>query len=179
MGDPRRLRKKYATPNNPFEKERIVEEFRYLGKFGLRNKKEFRRHKYQLSKFRQLARSNRTLPEDIREERFAELKNRLMKIGLVNEEAHSDDILSLTVDNILERRLQTIVFKQGLAKSIIQARQLTTHGHIAVNAKIVDSPSYLVKKEDKVEYSINSPFREDQTKIWGLGKSAPKETVEE
>ncbi|UYP48268.1 30S ribosomal protein S4 [Candidatus Lokiarchaeum ossiferum] len=179
MGDPRRLRKKYATPNNPFEKERIVEEFSYLGKYGLRNKKEFRRHKYQLSKMRQLARSNKTLPQEIREDRFAELRDSLVKIGLVNPDAHSDDILSLSVENILERRLQTIVFKNGLAKTITQARQLTTHGHIAVNNNVIDSPSYLVKKEDKVTYSINSPFHEDQSKIWGLGKSAPKEEVVE
>ncbi len=179
MGDPRRLRKKYSTPNNPFEKARIVEEFSYLGKYGLRNKKEFRRHKYHLSKMRKLARTNKTLPEEIREIRFVELRDSLVKIGLVNADAHSDDILSLSVENILERRLQTIVHKNGLAKTITQARQLTTHGHIAVNGHVIDSPSYLVKKNDEVAYSINSPFHEDQSKIWGLGKSAPKEAEAE
>ncbi|WP_457556742.1 30S ribosomal protein S4 [Candidatus Harpocratesius sp.] len=167
MGDPRRLKKKYATPNNPFEKDRIVEEFTYLGKYGLRNKKEFRKHKYQLSHYRQLARANRTLPDRIREERFAEIRSGLEKLGLVGADATTDDILSLTVEHILERRLQTIVHKNGLAKTIQQARQFVTHGHIAVNGAIIDSPSYLVKKDDQVDYAANSPFKIDASKIWG------------
>lgn len=176
MGDPRRLKKKYDTPNNPFEKDRIVEELTYLGKYGLRNKKEFRKHKYQLSHYRQLARSNRTLPEDIRDSRFNELSHGLQKLGLIGEGATTDDILSLSIESILERRLQTIVHKTGLAKTSQQARQLVTHSHIAVNGNIVDSPSYLVKKDDKVDYALNSPFREDASKIWGGATAKSKES---
>jgi small subunit ribosomal protein S4 len=178
MGDPRRLKKKYATPNNPFEKDRIVEELTYIGKYGLRNKKEFRKHKFQLSHFRQLARSNRTLPEDLQKMKLEELSHGLMKLGLLGENATTDDILSLTIENILERRLQTIVQKLGLAKTIQQARQLVTHSHIAVNGNVVDSPSYLVKKEDKVDYALNSPFRADASKIWG-GAAAKSKASEE
>lgn len=167
MGDPRRLKKKYATPNNPFEKDRIVEEFTYLGKYGLRNKKEFRKHKFQLSHYRKLARENRTLPDGIREERFEEIRSGLEKLGLVGKDATSDDILSLTVENILERRLQTLVHKLGMSKTIQQARQFVTHGHIAVNGAIVDSPSYLVNKDDEIDFATNSPFKADQSKIWG------------
>lgn len=181
MGSPRRLKKKYKTPQNPFEKVRMTEELGYLGKYGLRNKKELWKIKYKLSRFRQLARESRALPPELQEARFQELKASIMKIGLINEDAHADDVLSLTIENLLDRRLQTYVFKRGLAQTIIQARQLVVHQHIAVSGKVIDSPSYLVKKidEDNIEYAINSPFREDVSKIWGLGKKAPESIEEE
>jgi len=71
-----------------------------------------------------------------------------------------DDVLDLTVEAILERRLQTLVFRKGLAKSIYQSRQLITHGHIAIDGKKVFSPSYIVPKneEDKIEYAPTSPL---------------------
>ncbi|MHA1585018.1 MAG: 30S ribosomal protein S4 [Promethearchaeota archaeon] len=180
MGSPRRLRKKYNTPNNPFEKTRILEEFSYVGKYGLRNKKEFWKHKYQLSHFRKLARESRALPKEQEKMHFNELKSSLLKIGLVGEEANADDVLSLTIENILERRLQTYVLKAGLAKTITQARQFVVHGHIAVRGQVIDSPSYLVKRKDEsdITYAVNSPFYNDTSKIWGSGKSAPKDEME-
>lgn len=161
MGDPRRLRKKYRTPSNPFEKERIVEELAYLGKYGLRNKKELWKHKHQLSRYRSLAREARALPEEQQVQRTAELLASVNKIGLVSDNASTDDVLSLTIENILERRLQTQVFKVGLAKSIIQARQFVVHGHIAVNGRAITSPSYIVKVADagNIDYAVNSAFK--------------------
>ena len=181
MGSPRRLRKKYKTPHNPFEKVRITEELVYLGKYGLRNKKELWKIKYKLSRFRQLARESRALPPELQEARFNELKQSLLKLGLIGAEGQADDVLSLTIEHFLDRRLQTYVFKRGLAQTIFQARQIIVHGHISVSGKVIDSPSYLVKKidEDQVEFAINSPFREDVSKIWGLGKKAPASIEED
>ena len=161
MGDPRRLRKKYNTPTNPFEKERILEEFKYLGKYGLRNKKEFWKHRYQLSRFRSLARNARALPPKIQEQRLNELRSSISRLGLIPESAGFDEILSLSIEDILERRLQTQVYKLGLAKTVIQARQLVVHGHIAVQGTIVDSPSYLIKKDDEsqIEFAANSAYK--------------------
>ncbi len=161
MGDPRRLKKKYRTPSNPFEKERIVEELAYLGKYGLRNKKELWKHKFKLSRYRRLAREARALPEEFQAQRIKELLSSLSKIGLVNETSTTDDILSLTIENILERRLQTQVYKIGLAKTIVQARQFVVHRHISINGAPITSPSYIVKKSDegKIDYAINSKFK--------------------
>lgn len=177
MGSPRRLKKKYKTPNNPFEKDRIVEEFTYVGKYGLRNKKELWKHKYQLSRWRSLARESRTLPDDLQEANLATIVASLAKYGLVAPDCHTDDILSLTLENILDRRLQTLVHKSGKAKSIMQARQFVTHGHISVNGQVIDSPSYLVKADEQehIVFAQNSPFVTDETKIWGEGKRAPTE----
>lgn len=51
---------------------------------------------------------------------------------------------------LLERRLDNIVFRLGLAPSILSARQLVSHGHVVVNDKKVDISSYVVQKGDKV-----------------------------
>ncbi len=161
MGDPRRLKKKYATPNNPFEKGRIEEELTYVGQYGLRNKREFWRHRYQLSRFRARAREARSQPERVQQIMINDLRSKLNKIGILGPEAHFDDVLGLTIEQILDRRLQSQVFNQGLAKSLYQARQFITHRHISVNGKVINSPSYLVKREeeDKIEFAINSPLR--------------------
>lgn len=51
---------------------------------------------------------------------------------------------------LLERRLDNIVFRLGWADSRPEARQMVTHGHIAVNGKRVDIPSYEVKAGDEI-----------------------------
>ena len=64
---------------------------------------------------------------------------------------------------LLESRLDNIVFRLGLAVSRRQARQLVGHGHIRVNQKKVDIPSYLVRPGDAVEVQDRS--RETLSKI--------------
>lgn len=57
---------------------------------------------------------------------------------------------------LLERRLDNVVYRMGLASTRRQARQLVTHGHIAVNGKRVDIPSALIKVGDVVSVMENS-----------------------
>jgi small subunit ribosomal protein S4 len=52
---------------------------------------------------------------------------------------------------LMELRLDNIVFRLGLAKTRAQARQFVNHGHIKVNGKKQSIPSYIVKVEDKIE----------------------------
>jgi small subunit ribosomal protein S4 len=169
MGDPRRLRSKYRTPINPFERARIAEDMKYLGRYGLRNKKEYLKHRSQISNFRNLARQARAYPEKAQLQALSDMRSRLSKIGLISKEASFDDILSITVEQLLDRRLQTMVYKKGLARTIQQARQFVVHGHISLKGKLVDTPSYIVKKdeEDTIAFAINSPFLNQTTKIWG------------
>lgn len=178
MGDPRRLRKAYKRPYRPFEKSRIDEELVLLGEYGLRNKKELWRHAAQLRNYRNQAREMRSLPEETQKKRREELIGKLSRLGLVNDNATLDDVLSLTQKDILNRRLQTFVFKKGLARSIYQARQLVVHQHISVNGKVVSSPSYVLKKgEDaKIEYREQSPLRGHPEKIFGAEK--PEDVLE-
>lgn len=160
MGDPKKQRKKYDTPRFPWRTDILQEELRLLGQYGLRNKHELWRHETTLSRFRSTARSLVGRSTEERQKMEAELVARLKKLGVLEETAVLDDVLDLTKEDILERRLQTIVFRKGLSKTIHQARQLITHGHVAVGKKRVRVPSYLVTKEEEKEiaYSSRSPI---------------------
>lgn len=57
---------------------------------------------------------------------------------------------------LLERRLDNVVFRLGFAKTRREARQLTNHGHFTVNGKKVNIPSYLVKPGDVIAVSEKS-----------------------
>ena len=160
MGAPKKQRKKYETPRFPWRKDVLQEELKLLGQYGLRNKRELWRHGTMLSKFRGIARSliGKTAEERQKMEKL--LVTRLKKLGIIHETAVLDDILDSTIEDILERRLQTIIFRKHLAKSIYQARQLITHGHIAIGDQRVTVPSYLVRREEEnqITYRPQSPL---------------------
>jgi len=160
LGDPKRQRKKYETPRFPWRTDVLQAELKIIGQYGLRNKRELWRHKTMLSKFRGIARSLLGKPPEEREKLEKQLLNKLHKLGILPEAAGLDDVLDLSIEDILERRLQTLTFRKGLAKSIYQARQLITHGHIAIGERKIRSPSYLVprEEEDKITYAPKSPL---------------------
>jgi small subunit ribosomal protein S4 len=158
MGDPKKQRKKYETPRFRWRKDILQEELKLIGQYGLRNKHELWRHKTVLSKTRGIARSliGKTPEERMKMEN--ELLTRLKKLGILDETAVLDNVLDLSIEDLLERRLQTTVFRKGLARTIFQSRQLITHGHINIGNRRVTVPSYIVSKEEeqKVMYSPQS-----------------------
>jgi len=161
MGDPKKPRKKWEGPSHPWRKEILEQELELMGRYGLRNKRELWIAKTVLRRMRAKARRLLALPPEERERRGRPLIRKLYKMGLLpSEDATLDDILSLTVDDVLERRLQTIVYKKGLATSIYHARQLIVHGHIAINGRRIRSPGHLVSREeeDKIDYYPLSPY---------------------
>lgn len=160
MGDPKKQRKKYETPRFPWRSDVLQSELRLVGEYGLRNKHELWRHRTMVSKFRGIARSLLGVPSDERAKMETQLLERLKRLGILPQNAVLDNVLDLTIEDILERRLQTIVFRRGLAKSVYQARQLITHGHIAIEDRKIFSPSYLVQRgeEDEMKYAPTSPL---------------------
>jgi len=158
MGDPKKQRKKFDTPRFPWRKDSLQEELKLQGQYGLRNKHELWRHKTTLSKARAIARSLISQPEAVRTKMENELLAQLKKKGILQETAVLDNVLDLTIDDILERRLQTIVFRKGLARTIFQSRQLITHGHVTIDNRRVTIPGYIVRKteEPTVIYSPES-----------------------
>jgi small subunit ribosomal protein S4 len=161
MGDPKKQRKKYETPRFPWRIDILQAELKLLGQYGLRNKRELWRHKTTLSKFRGIARSILGMPEKEGQKLKEQLLNRLNRLGILPETAALDDVLDLAIEDILERRLQSLVFQNGLAKSVYQARQLITHGHIAIVGKKITSPSYLVLRDEEahITYVPTSPIQ--------------------
>ena len=160
MGDPKKQRKKYETSRFPWRTDVLQAELKLLGQYGLRNKRELWRHKTMFSKLRGIARSLLGMPAEERRKMERQLLDRLHRLGILPETAVLDDVLDLTLEEVLERRLQTLVFRRGLAKSVYQARQLITHGHIAIEGKRVSSPSYLVLRDEeaKIAYAPISPL---------------------
>lgn len=154
MGDPKKQRKKYDTPRFPWRTDVLGTELKLLGQYGLRNKRELWRHKTVLSKFRGIARSILGMPEEEGEKLKKQLLNRLNRLGILSETVVLDAVLDLTIEDILERRLQSLVFQKGLAKSVYQARQLITHGHIAIGRRKVTSPSYLVLRDEETDIAF-------------------------
>merc|ERR1719253_1607257 len=85
----------------------------------------------------------------------------MLKLGLLSEEQGKlDYILALKVPDFLERRLQTQVFKLGLAKSIHHARVVIRQRHIRVGKQPVDVPSFMVRVDSQkhIDYAHTSPF---------------------
>jgi len=160
VGDPKKPRKKWQGPKHPWIKERLVKEIELMGKYGLRNKRELWRLETLARYFRHRARGLLALPPEIREKEEKALLARLYNLGVLPENATLDDVLGLTAENFLERRLQTIVFRKGLARSIHEARQLIVHGHIAIGGRRIRSPGYLVKRDEEelVDYAPTSPY---------------------
>lgn len=162
----------------------MEEELQYVGEYGLRNKTEFWRHRTKLGRYRQIARQLRTMPIDQQEKRLGELVGKLTKLGILPPGEHTfDDVLNLSIRDILNRRLQSYIAKIGLAKNVYQARQFIVHRHIAVDGQIIDSPSYIVKviDEDNVKFAHSSPFADRDHKIhldMSLGE-VPEEPPEE
>ncbi|MEM2341481.1 MAG: 30S ribosomal protein S4 [Candidatus Bathyarchaeia archaeon] len=176
MGDPKKPKKKYESPRFPWRSDILQNELVLLGQYGLRNKRELWRHKTMLSKFRSIARSILSMPAEERVKLESKLLGKLKRLGILSEHAVLDDVLDMTIEDILERRLQTIVFRKGLAKTIYQSRQLITHGHIAVNGRIIFSPSYLVTKEeeDNVTYAPTSSLNNPEHPLRLSLETAPK-----
>jgi len=158
LGDPKKQRKKFDTPRFRWRKDILQEELKLIGQYGLRNKHELWRHKTILSKTRGIARSLISKTPEERAKMENELLTKLKKGGILPETAVLDNVLDLSIEDILERRLQTIVFRKGLARTIFQSRQLITHGHITVNNRRVTVPGYMVAKIDEpnVIYSPES-----------------------
>lgn len=154
MGDPRKKRKLYEKPKKLWDKRRIEEESKLKEEFGLKNSREVWRMKTILRKIRREARRLLSLKGKSVEARAKKLLERVKSFLIKSQECSLDDVLALEPRDILARRLQSIIFKKGFAKTMKQARQLIVHGHVAVDGKKVSAPSYLIKfgEEDKVNW---------------------------
>lgn len=154
MGDPIRQKKKYSTPRHPWEGGRIESENVLVKEYGLKNKGEIWKASTVLRKMKQQARTLISLDTEQARKEEELLIARLVSIGLISSKASVDDVLGIDLKKLLDRRLQTQVFKRGLGRTPKQARQFIVHKHILVGDKIVNKPSYmvLINEESKVSF---------------------------
>jgi small subunit ribosomal protein S4 len=163
MGDPRKTRRKYEGPKHPWKKARIEEESELVKKYAPKNKKEIWKVSSKLKEFKHQAKKLSSLNTSQAEKETKQLLTRLHSMGLLKEGDNLASILVLTLENMMERRLQTVVCRKSLARSMKQSRQFITHGHIKVGENVITSPSYLVlaKEEPLIIFqessSLNKP----------------------
>jgi len=188
MGDPKKQRKKYSTPSHPWQKVRIEEEKKHVDEFGLKNKREIWKMNSLLKNFTHQAKRLITLSTVQAEKEQKQFLKRLYSMGLISEAAKIEDVLSLTLRDVMKRRLQTKVFEKSLARSVNQARQFITHKHIRVGEYAVTSPSYIVARteEDSIAFvpnsALGSPDHPERVAVdasEAKKKSPPKKASEE
>ena len=151
------------TPRRPFEKQRLDIEMKLIGEFGLKNKREVWRVGLAMARIRKAARILLTLDEKDPKRMFegSALLRRLLRLGILDEtKANLEYVLALKPADLMERRLQTQVFKLGLAKSIHHARVLIRQRHIRVGKQIVNIPSFMVRTDSQkhIDFAVTSPY---------------------
>ena len=162
----RNFSKTYNTPRRPYVSSRILGELELVGKYGLRCKREIYGAKFMLRKIRSTARELLTLEPTDQKRQFEgdALLRRLHLLGILDQDKNElDYVLALSVEDILKRRLQTIITENHTTKSIHQARVWIRQGHIKVGEQTVNVPSFLVrtssekyiKVADKSAFSAN------------------------
>ncbi|SHH58314.1 30S ribosomal protein S4 [Halobaculum gomorrense] len=158
--------KRYETPNHPYQGERIDEESDLLSRYGLKNKEELWRAQSELRRYRREAR--RLIGEaqgdvEAANEAGADFVSRLQRLGILDDSDAITDVLSLDVTDVLERRLQTVAYRNGVGNSTKQARQFILHGHVVVGDARVTRPSYKVEtvEENLVDFDEISPLADE------------------
>jgi small subunit ribosomal protein S4 len=167
VGDPKFLRRLYDTPKHPWEASRMEEERKLLDRYGLKNKRELWKAQSILRGIRQQARELQAKlraggPQARRE--TDQLLGRLARLGVLPVGSPTlDDVLALTTEDILRRRLQWIAFTRGLAPTVKGARKWIVQGHFAIGDHRVTRPGYLVPFADeaRLAYSPTSPLAND------------------
>jgi small subunit ribosomal protein S4 len=164
VGSPKKPKKKYETPLHPWNKERIELEKDLLKKYGLKNKQEIMKMNSILGNMKVQAKKYIAAVGKQAEKEKQQLLNRIQKMGIVEKLTSLDDILGLTPEAVMERRLQTQLVRKGFARSMVQARQFIVHRHIFVGDNVITAPSYIVSKEEesKIGFLIRSGFNDPE-----------------
>lgn len=147
-----RRKKAFSRPKKPWQQSRMTEENGILKEYGLRKKVEIWRAIEVLRKWRETAKKIVGLAGDKKEAESKILLAKLQKYGIVDKESDVDDVLALSLRDVLEKRLQTVIYKKGMTITPKQARQLIVHNKVMVNSEKVNSPSYMVKVSDEISF---------------------------
>ena len=165
MGIVRKLRKKYVSHKNRWNKGTILDEKKYTQSYALKNKKEIRKAELVISKIKKIAKSFNKDDETKNSSEAIKFITKLKLNGFLDEDKNSlDEVLDMKIDNILRRRISNVVYQNGLASTPKQARQFIVHKHITIGDKVIDSPSYIVKtdEEDKIDFIESSILADEE-----------------
>ncbi len=172
MGAPRRNRRTYQKPKDIWNLQRIHEDNVLKDEYGLKNMKELWKVQSRISGIRGTVRgllsgraSNPLIEKNI--------LSSLSRYGIISSTSTLDNVLDLKGNAFLERRLQSVVFRKGLARSMRQARQLIVHGFISINGCKVNRPGYMVSPDEENYIGYYKPID-----IEPKAKANPTESAE-
>jgi len=169
--------KLFARPKKAFDKPRIEGENQLVKKYGLKNKREIWKAESEISKIRRQAKNLITADREKQNVLIKRLQNMGFKVVEISE------VLALTKEDWLKRRLQSIVFEKKYASTAKGARQLITHKHIKIDRKIINIPSYIVpiEKEGKIEVLIKlkSKKQKEEKVVEKHAEEKKEESIEE
>jgi small subunit ribosomal protein S4 len=167
MGAPKKQRRKYSTPKKPYDRTRLEMERKIRHDFGLRRKKEIWKAEELLRNFRQRARELQAKRDEQKEK---VLFDRIHGLGI--DCSNLEDVLEIGLEDMLSRRLQTMLHKKGIANTPLQARQFIVHGHVKVGGKRTMWPSYIVSKAEEEGIAVDEKMKQLIIK-----EEAPKQKV--
>ncbi len=133
-----RKKNKFSWPRKLYDKNRIAAENKLLEQYGLKSKREIWKAEAKVKYFRNRAKFLITADAEDQNKFFA----KLYSFGLPVK--NIADVLALNKEDLLQRRLSTIVWKKQFANTAKQARQMIVHRKVSVGGKIVDVPSFIV-----------------------------------
>jgi small subunit ribosomal protein S4 len=157
LGAPKRNRSHFEKPKERWNLERIKSDRALINEFGLKNHKELWKVQTEVSRIRGNVRELLSVGSGANEIKD-QIIGRLTRLGVASSTTTLDNLLDLKENDLLNRRLQTIVFRKGMAKSVRQARQLTVHGFIAIDGRKVNRPGYLVDAEVEKRITYYKPI---------------------
>ena len=133
-----------------------------------------------LKNFTRQAKNLITLNNPQVEKERNQLLTKLSSLGLLGKDAKIEDVLSLTLKDVLERRLQTLVYRKNMAGSLKQARQFIVHDHISLGERTITAPSYLVPldEEGHIQFSQGSVVADPSHPIRVVAKVEKKDKKE-
>ena len=185
MGDPPKLRNKYERPKMLWDMDRLTEEKALKQEYGLKNMRELWIALAELKKYRREARRLLSITEEERASDAKKVLDKLVRLGVLKEGSSLDDVLSLSVRDVLDRRLQTLVVRKGLARTMAQSRQLITHGFVGIGPRRISAPGYIIDKDaeqslhysKKIDLEIKQPVKTEE-KVEGKTEEKQEEKTE-
>ena len=162
MGDPRRLKKKWSKPQHPWQEQRMLVETELVRQYGLKRKNEIWKMNSLLKRYFEQAKTLIGSEKTTTEAENEQFVKKLASLGVLKQTSKVDDALNLSLKDLMERRLQTLVVRKNLARNMLQARQFIVHEHIIVGDRKITVPSYMVgiEEESLVRFSPDSQYKD-------------------
>ena len=156
-----RKHKNFARPRKAFEISRIKNEDQLVEKYGLKNKREIWKTIAKVGYFRHRAMDLAKVSVEEQKVLFSKLNALGLKVSSIS------DVLALTVENLLERRFQTIVYHKKLASTPRHARQLIAHKIVLIDGRVCNVPGYIVSvaEESKISLKKASKIKKEKPAV--------------